>query len=258
MIHIKNLTKKYKKYGVQYNNLKGFILHWRQHKKTLEKLGEFCAIHDLSLDIQESEVFCITGPNGAGKSTLAKLIAGTIQPTQGCIDVKGKIVPFLELGVAFNHDLTGRDNLYLNGVLLGLHLSYLRKNRDAIFDYAEIREFMDTPLKYYSSGMQLRLAFSIAMHAKGDIYIFDEILAVGDSGFQKKCFDSFHNLLKAKKTIIIISHDLEFIKKHATRLLVLTQPAHYLIDDMNDIESIHDIDSLVGFCMKRNEHALAT
>lgn len=248
MISIQNLTKEFKKYTVHCDSIKSLFLRWKEFKKNTANIEMLRAVNQLNLDIPESEVLCITGPNGAGKSTLAKLIAGTIQPTHGRIHVKGKIVPFLELGVAFNNELTGEDNLYLNGVLLGLRLNYLRKNKNKIFEYAELQEFSNTPLKYYSSGMQLRLAFSIAMHAKGDVYLFDEILAVGDSKFQKKCFESFENLLKNKKTIIIISHDLEFIKNRATKVLVLTKEFHHVIEDVKKIAPMEDIDALVRFC----------
>lgn len=240
MIHIKNLTKEYKQYTVRHTSLKSAFLNFkfkiRDRKK--ETKDALYAVHDLTLDIGTSEVFCITGPNGAGKSTLAKLLAGTVKPTSGSIEMKGKVIPFLELGVAFNIELTGLENLFLNGVLLGLSIGYLIKNKNKIFEFAEISNFMKTPLKYYSSGMQLRLAFSIAMHAKGDIYIFDEILAVGDSSFQKKCLDCFYNLIKEKKTIIVITHDIDFIRHHAEKLLILKPNGkHSLISDPNEIKT---------------------
>ncbi|EKD75750.1 MAG: ABC-typepolysaccharide/polyolphosphate transport system, ATPase component [uncultured bacterium] len=248
MIRIQNLTKSYKRYIVHYGSLKNFLLNFKKFRKQVATIDVLHAVKNLNLDIQSSEVLCITGPNGAGKSTLAKLIAGTIEPTSGNIDVEGRIVPFLELGVAFIWELTGEDNLYLNGTLLGLSLNYLKKKKKEIFEFAEIFDFMNTPLKYYSSGMQLRLAFSIAMHAAGDIYIFDEILAVGDSNFQKKCFDAFHNLIKTKKTIIIVTHDIEFIKKHATKVLVLAPEKHHLIEDVSVLPPLEDLNSLLAFC----------
>jgi len=250
MIILENVTKSYKSYTVHYNTLKSYFLNWKQYKKQTANIDTFTPVNQLSLTIPESEILCIVGPNGAGKSTLAKLIAGTIIPTVGKISVKGKIVPFLELGVAFSNELTGEDNLYLNGVLLGLSLKYLRKNKNKIFQFAEIEPFMNMPLKYYSSGMQLRLAFSIAMHADGDVYIFDEILAVGDSAFQKKCFAEFDKLIQNKKTIIIITHDIDFVRKHATRLLVLTPRSHYIIDDISSLSEIQDMSYLVEYCEK--------
>lgn len=240
MIHIKNLTKEYKQYSAHHSTLKAAFLNFRfkTHNRKKDVKDPLYAIHDLTLDIETSEVFCITGQNGAGKSTLAKLLAGTVKPTSGSIEMKGKVIPFLELGVAFNIELTGLENLFLNGVLLGLSIGYLVKNKNKIFEFAELSNFIKTPLKYYSSGMQLRLAFSIAMHAKGDIYIFDEILAVGDAAFQKKCLDCFYNLIKEKKTIIVITHDLDFIRKHAEKLLILKPNGrHSLISDAHEIQN---------------------
>ena len=221
MISIEHVSKTFKRYNEHHRTLKSFVLNLVRGKKTPVNTERLCVVNDLNLQINAGEIFCITGPNGAGKSTLAKLIAGTTTPTFGKINYAGRVIPFLELGVAFNQELTGIDNLYLNGVMLGLSLKYLSKHKKEIFEFAEIPSFMHTPLKYYSSGMQLRLAFSIAKHAKGDIYIFDEILAVGDADFQKKCLAFFAELKAHKKTIIIISHDLTFIKANASRLLVL-------------------------------------
>jgi len=242
MIQIKHVTKTFKRYNEQHRTLKSVVINLFRPKQQVVSSGELCVVNDLTINIGKGEVFCITGPNGAGKSTLAKLIAGTTSPTSGHIKHSGHVIPFLELGVAFNIELTGIDNLYLNGVLLGLSIKYLTQQKNEIFEFAGIQEFMHTPLKYYSTGMQLRLAFSIARHAKGDIYIFDEILSVGDAEFQKKCVQFFKDLKQNKKTIIIISHDLYFIKEHATHLLVLYPGGKYrLMDDQKEIEAIQYI-----------------
>src|SRR3990167_8172538 len=135
MIRIQNLTKSYKRYIVHYGSLKNFLLNFKKFRKQMATIDVLHAVKNLNLDIQSSEVLCITGPNGAGKSTLAKLIAGTIEPTSGSIEVDGRIVPFLELGVAFCDELTGSDNLYINGTMLGLPLSYLRKHKGEIFNF---------------------------------------------------------------------------------------------------------------------------
>ncbi len=246
MIEIKNLTKKFRKYQVPFTTLKSFAFNFKRHQKLVSQIDWLCPVKNLSLSIKKGEIFCIVGPNGAGKSTLAKLIAGTTMPTSGKILLSGIVVPFLELGVAFSNELSGTDNLYLNGSLLGLSLTYLRKNKKNIFAFANLEGFENTPLKYYSSGMQLRLAFSIAMHANGDIYIFDEILAVGDSSFQKKCMAAFYDIIKKKKTIIIVSHDIEFVKKHATRLLVLANGKHRLIDDPIEIQNLSTMEDLLA------------
>lgn len=240
MIYIDNVSKSFRRYTIPINSLKSFILHYHKYKSENNKIQRLNVIQDLTLHIKQSEILCIVGNNGAGKSTLAKLITGTSKPTKGKISVNGRIVPFLELGVAFSNELTGRDNVYMNGVLLGLSLKYIRNHMEDIFRYAEIEEFIDTPLKYYSSGMQMRLAFSVGMHADGDIYIFDEILAVGDANFQKKCSDSFQNLLNKGKTIILITHDLNTVKKYATKILLLSSGKYKIIDDWKMIQALSE------------------
>ncbi|MFC1566322.1 ABC transporter ATP-binding protein [bacterium] len=240
MIKINNISKSYKTYTVPLNSLKSFLINLKEYKKQTNKIKVLNVIKNFSIEIAEGEILGIIGPNGVGKSTLAKLIAGTVSPDVGEIITKGRIVPFLELGVAFSSELTAKDNVFLNGVLLGLSLKYIKENFNKIFEFAEVQDFIDTPLKYFSSGMQMRLAFSIAMHANGDIFIFDEILAVGDSNFQKKCFNSFHNLIEQKKTIIMIMHDLEFLKKYADKILQLKKSGSYeLFEDKNEIAELN-------------------
>lgn len=235
MIYLEHLTKKYKKYTAPYNSLKSFVLHRRQYEEEMEKIEELCVVKDMTLHIGKSEVLCIVGRNGAGKSTLVKLIAQTVEPTSGIVRLNGSVVPFLELGVAFNSELNGRDNAIMNGVLLGMKRIEVKQRMEEIFAYAGIRDFMDTPLKFYSSGMLMRLAFSIGMHAHGDIYIFDEILAVGDAAFQKKCFHAFEDLIREGKTIIMITHDLSLVSEYATRVLLLENGEYRDIKDESTI-----------------------
>ncbi len=252
MIEIKKLHKHYKKHIPHYS-LKNFVLNFFKNKRYQKALSspKRSVISDLNVVIQSTEIVGIYGANGVGKSTLGKLIAGTIEPSSGSIKAHGKIVPFLELGVAFNPELSGIDNLYLNGSLLGLSWGFLKKNKGKIFEFAGIQEFMQMPLKYYSTGMQLRLAFSIAMHAQGDIYIFDEILAVGDENFQKKCMASFEKLMKDSKTIIIISHDLGFLLEHASHLLYLEQDRFFYLDKKKELHNIHTREALEAYCATR-------
>lgn len=247
MIELQNVSKSFRKHLIQFNTFKSFILNFKKRTAYQEKIEMISPVNNLSMTIDNGEVLGVVGRNGAGKSTLAKLIAGTMEPSSGRVITHGKIVPFLELGVAFSNELTSTDNLYLNGVMLGLSLSYLKQHKQAIFKFAGLEDFQEMPLKFYSSGMQLRLAFSIAMHAVGDIYIFDEILAVGDESFQKKCFDSFEGLLKAKKTIILISHDFGLIKKHATQLLALTPTGHHHIQEMSSIAHLNSVNDLMDY-----------
>lgn len=229
MIELSDLTKRYKRYVIPINTLKSFLINYRQFKQESRRVDELSVIEHLTLTISDGEIFCMIGKNGSGKSTLAKLIAGTVEPTSGHVRVSGTIVPFLELGVAFSTELSGRDNVMLNGVMLGLSRAYLKEKMNDIFQYAQVEEFIDTPIKYYSSGMQMRLAFSIGMHADGDVYIFDEILAVGDANFQKKCMESFWQLIQKKKTIILITHDLGTVKRYADRALLLQEEGYRIL-----------------------------
>lgn len=238
MIKMIDVSKRYKKYFVPYGSLKSFVLHLKEYMRLTSKIEDLNVITNLSLEIPDGEVLCIIGKNGSGKSTIAKMLAGTVRPDKGEIITEGRIVPFLELGVAFNPELSGYDNVFLNGVLLGMSRKYLKEHIHEIFEYAEVAEFINTPIKYYSSGMQVRLAFSIGMHAQGDIYIFDEILAVGDANFQKKCFDSFHNLIRNKKTVVLITHDIGIVKKYATMVLKLNEGQYELIDVQEKIQAL--------------------
>lgn len=181
----------------------------------------FTPLNDISFTVNEGDFFGIVGKNGSGKSTLLKTIAGIYEPNSGSINVNGTLVPFIELGVGFNPELTGKENVYLNGALLGFSRKEISAMYNEIVDFAELHEFMEERLKNYSSGMQVRLAFSIAIKAKGDILLLDEVLAVGDAAFQQKCFDYFEQLKKEKKTIIIVTHDMNAVKRFCNRALII-------------------------------------
>lgn len=175
----------------------------------------------VSFDVHKSDFFGIVGRNGSGKSTLLKLIAGVYTPTAGSITVNGGLTPFIELGVGFNPELSGRDNVYLNGALLGFTRQQMSAMYNEIVDFAELSPFMDQKLKNYSSGMQVRLAFSIAIKAKNDILIFDEVLAVGDEAFQRKCLDVFEGYKATGQTVILVTHDMETVKQYCTRAALI-------------------------------------
>ncbi len=180
------------------------------------------ALKGVSFTVKKGEFFGIVGRNGSGKSTLLKLLAGIYQPTKGSIETNGKIVPFIELGVGFNPELSGRDNVYLNGAMLGFSDKEVDKKYETIVDFAELERFMDQKLKNYSSGMQVRLAFSVAtILAESDILLLDEVLAVGDADFQRKCFSYFKTLKKLKKTVIFISHDMNAIREYCTSAVLI-------------------------------------
>ncbi|HSE29121.1 MAG TPA: ABC transporter ATP-binding protein [Candidatus Saccharimonadales bacterium] len=181
------------------------------------------ALRDISFDVKKGEFFGIVGRNGSGKSTMLKMLAGIYQPTKGQVSVRGKLVPFIELGVGFNPELTGRENVYLNGALLGFSKSEIDQRYDRIVDFAELEKFMDQKLKNYSSGMQVRLAFSVAIIADADILLVDEVLAVGDASFQRKCFEYFHLLKKNKKTVIFVTHDMGAVREYCDRAILIDQ-----------------------------------
>lgn len=177
-------------------------------------------LDDISLEIKKGEFVGIVGRNGSGKSTLLKLLAGIYYPSAGEITINGSIIPFIELGVGFNMELSGRENVYLNGALLGFSNSEIDAMYDNIVKFAELGDFMDQKLKNYSSGMQVRLAFSIAIRAKGDILILDEVLAVGDAEFQKKCNDYFESL-HGNQTVILVTHSMANVKKFCDRAIMI-------------------------------------
>lgn len=181
------------------------------------------ALKDISFEIKKGEFFGIVGRNGSGKSTLLKIIAGIYQPTKGKITVNGKLVPFIELGVGFNPELTGRENVYLNGALLGFSRKKIDEMYDDIVEFAELHDFMEQKLKNYSSGMQVRLAFSVATRAEADILLVDEVLAVGDADFQRKCFDYFRDLKKKEKTVIFVSHDMGSVREYCDRAVLINK-----------------------------------
>ena len=175
----------------------------------------------VSFKINKGDFFGIVGRNGSGKSTLLKLIAGVYSPTLGSVDLHGGLTPFIELGVGFNPELSGRDNVFLNGALLGFDRKQMAAMYDDIVDFAELGPFMDQKLKNYSSGMQVRLAFSIAIKAKNDILIFDEVLAVGDEAFQSKCLDVFEQYKAEGQTVILVTHDMDTVRQYCNNAVLL-------------------------------------
>ncbi len=189
----------------------------------------------VSFSINKGEFFGIVGRNGSGKSTLLKLIAGVYTPTSGSIELNGGLTPFIELGVGFNPEISGRDNVYLNGALLGFTRTQVDEFYDDVVEFAELGPFMGQKLKNYSSGMQVRLAFAIAIKAKNDILIFDEVLAVGDEAFQRKCLDVFETYRKNKQTVILVSHDMETVRRFCTKAALIHE------GKLIELGSAHDV-----------------
>jgi ABC-type polysaccharide/polyol phosphate transport system ATPase subunit len=182
---------------------------------------DFWALRGISFDVESGETLGIVGPNGAGKSTLFKLLAGITAPTTGEIQVRGRLAAMIEVGSGFHPELTGRENVYLSGAILGMRRADITAKLDQIVDFAGIGEFIDTPTKWYSSGMYVRLGFAVSAHVDPDILLVDEVLAVGDEAFQERCFDRIHTLRRAGTTIVFISHDLMAVERLCQRALLL-------------------------------------
>lgn len=233
VIQVKNLSKSFIIPHQRHDSLVEYLSHpGRIFKPSGEK---FTVLKDIDLDVYPGDFLGIMGRNGSGKSTLLKILAGIYSPTSGSVKVKGKMVPFLELGVGFNSELSGRENVFLNGIILGLSRSFLQKKYDEIVKFAELEKFMDMPLKNYSSGMQVRLAFSIAIMADADVYILDEVLAVGDIEFQKKCFNIFREYKKRKKTIILVTHSSASVKDFCNRAAFLKDGVLHFYDSIDGV-----------------------
>jgi lipopolysaccharide transport system ATP-binding protein len=183
--------------------------------------GWFWALRDVSFDVQPGEVIGVIGRNGAGKSTLLKILSRITEPTSGRVELRGRVASLLEVGTGFHPDLTGRENIFLNGAILGMGRVEIIRKFDAIVDFAEISKFVDTPVKHYSSGMYLRLAFSVAAHLDGEILLVDEVLAVGDVAFQKKCLGKMQDMSRGGRAVVFISHNMAAVSALCTRAMVI-------------------------------------
>lgn len=219
VISVKGVKKDFKLPHEKTTSIKGGVVN--MFKKRDKRVETQHALKGVSFDIHEGEFFGILGRNGSGKSTLLKILAEIYQPTAGSVSVRGKLVPFIELGVGFNPELTGRENVYLNGALLGFSKKEIDDRYHDIVAFAELEDFMDQKLKNYSSGMQVRLAFSVATRAEADILLVDEVLAVGDADFQRKCFAYFRSLKKTGKTVVFVTHDMGAVKEYCDRAILI-------------------------------------
>jgi ABC-2 type transport system ATP-binding protein len=217
-IKVDHVTKTFRLPHEKQASLKGALINLFGGNRTYETQ---LALEDVSFEIKKGEFFGIVGRNGSGKSTMLKLLAGIYSPSKGHIHIEGKLTPFIELGVGFNPELTGRENVFLNGALLGFNRKEMDAMYDDIVEFAELEKFMDQKLKNYSSGMQVRLAFSIAIRAKSDILLIDEVLAVGDVTFQEKCFEVFRTIKKEGRTVVFVSHDLAGLQEFCDRAVLL-------------------------------------
>lgn len=217
VVKVSSLSKTFVLPHEKQNSLKGAAMNLFS-SKTYETQQ---ALENVSFVIKKGDFVGIVGKNGSGKSTLLKLMAGIYTPTKGSVSVKGSLIPFIELGVGFNPELSGRENVFLNGALLGFTRKQMREMYDEIVVFAELESFMDQKLKNYSSGMQVRLAFSIAIRAKGEVLLLDEVLAVGDANFQRKCFNYFKELKRQGATVVLVTHDMGAVKEFCDRAILI-------------------------------------
>ena len=216
-IRVKRLHKSFKLPTERAWGLKQAIFN---RLKGIKGFKEQKVLRGLDFEVKKGEFLGIVGRNGSGKSTLLKVLSGIYVPEKGDVEIYGTLVPFIELGVGFNPELTGRENIYLNGALLGFSNAEVDEMYDEIVEFAELKDFMDQKLKNYSSGMQVRLAFSIAIRARGDILILDEVLAVGDAAFQQKCNDYFASL-HGNQTVVLVTHSMENVRKFCDRAILI-------------------------------------
>lgn len=245
-IEVKGLSKSFKLPHEQYNGVKQLLLNiFRKNKKRGYEIQH--VLKNINFTVEKGEFFGIVGRNGSGKSTLLKLLSQIYTPDAGSVTVHGSLTPFIELGVGFNHELTGRENVFMNGALLGFSKSEMEEMYNDIVSFAELERFMDQKLKNYSSGMQVRLAFSIAIRANTDILILDEVLAVGDAAFQQKCTEYFKEIKNKKKTVILVTHDMESVKRFCDKALILSAGRIEAIgkpDEIADLYTKENIESI--------------
>lgn len=220
VIKFRNVNKSFRIYKNKANSLKEQLIVNIFKKRKLE-VEEYKVLQDINFDIEKGETIGIIGQNGAGKSTTLKLIAKILYPDTGEIEVKGKISSLIEVGAGFHPDLSGRENVYLYASIIGVSKKEVDERYDDIVKFAEIEEFMDSPVKNYSSGMYMRLAFSVSVHVDPEILLIDEVLAVGDANFQEKCINKIQEFKKKGKTIVFVSHDMNAIKLICDRVFFI-------------------------------------
>lgn len=232
MIEVRNVSMRFNMAKEKHESLKEYFLAAIQGKLQFE---EFYALRDVSFDVEKGDCYGLIGLNGSGKSTLLKVISGVFKPSQGSTVVHGTIAPLIELGAGFDMDLTARENIYLNGTVLGMTPKYIDSKFDEIVEFSELRDFLDVPLKNYSSGMVSRIAFSIATVTKPDVLIADEILSVGDFLFQEKCEKRMNELMGGGTTVILVSHSIDQIERLCNRVTWLEKGRVRMTGDVQTV-----------------------
>ena len=218
VIRLQNVTQRFRVIQERPDTLRELFSKLFRHQSSFH---DFEAVKNASFEVSRGQALGIIGRNGSGKSTLLKVIAGVYLPSAGTVEVEGTLAPLIELGAGFHHELTGRENILLNGLLMGCSKREMLEREQRIIDFAEIGDFIDSPVKQYSSGMYMRLAFSVATEVDPQILVVDEILAVGDMGFQEKCFDRIRAFRKAGKTILMVTHNMANIQQHCDRAILI-------------------------------------
>ncbi len=224
VVKVEGLSKRYhigEKTAYNYRNFRDVLANTFKFNKNKSSKSDFWALKDVSFEIKQGEVVGIIGRNGAGKSTLLKILSRITEPTEGYAEIRGRVGALLEVGTGFHPELTGRENIYLNGSILGMKRREIAKKFDEIVDFAEVEKFIDTPVKHYSSGMYVRLAFAVAAHLEPEILIVDEVLAVGDASFQKKCLGKMGNVAKKGRTVLFVSHNMGAVKSLCKSAILL-------------------------------------
>jgi len=217
VIKVKNLGKSYNLSDQRQTLVRKFL----NLNKSKAKVKPFWALKNINFEVYHGEIVGVIGANGAGKSTLFKILSRITTPSKGTVQIRGRVSSLLEIGTGFNPELSGRENIYLNGAILGMSRKEIEQKFSQIVEFAEIGEFLDTPVKHYSSGMYVRLAFAVAAHLESEILLIDEVLAVGDVRFQRKCLDKTEQLRQSDRTIMVISHSMATVKKLCDRIIVL-------------------------------------
>ena len=232
IINLENVSMRFNMSIEKIDSFKEYIIKLAKRKLSYK---EFWALKDISIKVKKGEVFGIIGLNGAGKSTLLKIMAAVLKPTEGKVAINGSMAPLIELGAGFDQELTGRENIFLNGAVLGYTKKEMLKKVDEIVEFSELEEFMDTPIKNFSSGMYARLGFAIATIVNPDILIVDEILSVGDIHFKQKCEDRIRKILENGTTVILVSHDLNQVESMCNRVLWLEHGKMVKVGDAKTI-----------------------
>ncbi len=238
-IEVKDISKQFRLYNEKHTSLKERVIHGGKMPFT-----PFWALRDVNVDINQGETFGLLGRNGCGKSTLLKCVAGILKPTTGEIRVRGTLAAMLELGAGFQPDLSGRDNVFLNGSLLGLSRSDIEKRFDDIVAFAELEQFIDNQVKFYSSGMYVRLGFAVAVNVEPDVLLVDEVLAVGDAAFQRKCLDHVKKFQREGRTIVVVSHSPDTIRQNCERAMVMNHGNVITIDEPGEAIRVYLADLL--------------